>query len=141
MKVFLDTSSLFKLYHQEEGTAFLFSLFAQNQIERIYLAEITKIEFDSVVWKKYRKRELDEQKAAKVILAFEKDWPKYVFVGDDLELRLNAKHLVSKHGADGLRTLDSLQLASAIQVKLETDRYFTSDKLLASLFVKEQLPV
>ena len=141
MKVFLDTSSLFKLYHKEEGTDELIGLFSENQIERIFLAEITKIEFDSVVWKKYRKRELVEDTALKLIRAFEKDWPKYTFVSDDNELRSNAKHLISKHGAEGLRTLDSLQLASAIQAKLETNRYFTSDKLLASIFKKENLPL
>jgi predicted nucleic acid-binding protein len=40
----------------------------------------------------------------------------------------------------GLRTLDAIQLASAIEVKEVVDKYFTSDKLLISLFEKENLP-
>jgi len=52
MNVFFDTSSLFKLYHREIGTEELMRLFDEVGIEVIYLAEITKIEFSSAVWKK-----------------------------------------------------------------------------------------
>ena len=55
MNVFFDTSSLFKLYHRESGTEELMNLFNEIGIEVIYLAEITKVEFSSVVWKKCRK--------------------------------------------------------------------------------------
>ncbi len=43
------------------------------------------------------------------------------------------------YGIDGLRTLDSIQLASALAVKNEVNKYFTSDKLLRLLFEKENL--
>ena len=51
MNVFFDTSSLFKLYHREIETEELMNLFSVEGVEAIYLAEITKIEFSSVVWK------------------------------------------------------------------------------------------
>ena len=45
MKIFLDTSLLFKLYHQETGTSELESVFAQEKITHIFLSEISKVEF------------------------------------------------------------------------------------------------
>ena len=45
MKIFLDTSSLFKLYHKETGTGELEELFSTVRITTIFLWEIAKIEF------------------------------------------------------------------------------------------------
>jgi len=46
-----------------------------------------------------------------------------------------------KYGNKGLRTLDSLQLASALILKNKPCVFFTSDKLLKSLFIEESLNV
>ena len=70
MKIFLDTSSLFKLYHKEAGTEELMDFFNKNVIEAIFLAELTEIELSSVIWKKCRKKEIDENVALKLIEAF-----------------------------------------------------------------------
>ena len=42
MKLFLDTSSLFKLYHQEDGTTELEKVFSKVKITHIFLSEISK---------------------------------------------------------------------------------------------------
>lgn len=52
MNIFLDTSSLFKLYHREGGTKELENLFNELPISEVSLSEITKIEFSSTVWKR-----------------------------------------------------------------------------------------
>ena len=52
MKIFLDTSSLCKLYHQETGTEELEEVFSQVKITHIYLSEIAKVEFTSTVTKR-----------------------------------------------------------------------------------------
>ena len=80
MNVFFDTSSLFKLYHRENGTEELMILFNEIGIEAIYLAEITKIEFSSVVWKKCRKKEIDEKSASLLIEKFESDSVNFKYV-------------------------------------------------------------
>lgn len=49
MRIFLDTSSLFKLYHEEEGTQDLENLFLTTKISRIYLSELAKVEFASTI--------------------------------------------------------------------------------------------
>ena len=59
MNIFLDTSSLFKLYHQEAGTEDLEDVFLKFKITRIYLSEISKVEFCSTVWKKVRLKEIN----------------------------------------------------------------------------------
>ena len=141
MKIFIDTSSLFKLYHTEEGTELLLDLFKNNSIEKVYIAEITKIEFDSVVWKKFRKNEIEENKVLKIIKNFEKDSKKFNFIKDNIKLRKSAKSLISKYGKFGLRTLDSLQLSSAITVGDSAELFITSDKLLQKLFEFEELSI
>lgn len=50
--MFLDTSSLFKLYHREIGTTELESLFSTLKITEVFLSEISKIEFTSAYLEK-----------------------------------------------------------------------------------------
>jgi PIN domain nuclease of toxin-antitoxin system len=49
MNLFFDTSSLFKLYHLEEGSKEIINFFNSNKIDSIYLSEITSVEFCSAV--------------------------------------------------------------------------------------------
>ena len=63
MKIILDTSSLFKLYHREEDTAMLEQIFSTTKVTNVFLSEISKIEFTSTVWKKVRMREITEFEA------------------------------------------------------------------------------
>jgi hypothetical protein len=53
----------------------------------------------------------------------------------------SASYLLMKYGNRGLRTLDSLQLATALTLREEKCIFFTSDKLLRTLFAEEQLKV
>jgi predicted nucleic acid-binding protein len=139
MRVFFDTSSLFKLYHYEDGTEELMRLFTEIGIETIYLAEITKIEFSSVVWKKCRKNEIDESLACQLIESFERDSVKFSYVPEGHVLRNQAHGLIGKHWKKGLRTLDSIQLASALKVKAQIGLFLTSDKLLSEISQTEGL--
>ncbi|HEV2830375.1 MAG TPA: hypothetical protein VGW31_00220 [Hanamia sp.] len=72
---------------------------------------------------------------------FDNDLRKYIIVPVESNIFEKAKQLIFTYGVTGLRTLDSIQLASAIEVKSQIDKYFTSDKLLNLLFEKENLPV
>lgn len=80
MKIFLDTSSLFKLYHQETGTEELENVFLKSKITHIYLSEISKVEFTSTVWKKVRTKEISSDQAKLSIEFFESDFEKYNFI-------------------------------------------------------------
>lgn len=141
MRVFLDTSSLFKLYHVENGTQELMDFFKSNVVDRIYLAEITRIEFSSVVWKKCRKREIDKNIAQILIDRFDTDSRKFHFVDDNIELKDIAKNLIGKYWEKGLRTLDSIQLASVLSIKSEIQYMFTSDIVLSEISKLENIKI
>jgi predicted nucleic acid-binding protein len=133
MNVFFDTSSLFKLYHREGGTEELMNLFNEVGFETIYLAEITRVEFSSVVWKKCRKNEIEENQAIQMIQKFDRDSVKFNYVPEGQLLRQTAKGLIGKYWKKGLRTLDSIQLASALKVQRRIGLLLTSDKLLSEV--------
>ena len=141
MNIFFDTSSLFKLYHKETGTEELMDFFTNNTIDSVFLAEITKIEFSSVVWKKCRKKEIDESIANILIEKFEKDSQTFSFVPENVDLRLYSKELIRKRWKKGLRTLYSIQLASVLTIKPRIEVFFTSDVLLSEIAVLEGLNI
>ena len=78
MKIFLDTSSLFKLYHREVGTAELELIFSTIKITNIFLSEITKIEFTSAIGEKVRTNEITGIEAQTTLDLFESDFGKYI---------------------------------------------------------------
>jgi predicted nucleic acid-binding protein len=137
MKIFLDTSSLIKLYHTEQGTDELDKLLDENSVQEIYLSEIAKIEFNSAVWKKVRTKDLTKEEAIEIIDSFQSDYQNYSFVTTDPQLLITARDLVAKYGLTGLRTLDSIQLASIVSIKAELSLAITADDLLKSLIEKE----
>lgn len=51
-----------------------------------------------------------------------------------------ARILTSKYKIQGLRTLDSIQLSTAVSLFQHVDIFFSADKLLKSLFDAEGLP-
>ncbi|TAN44165.1 MAG: PIN domain-containing protein [Nitrospirae bacterium] len=141
MKAFLDTSSLIKLYHQEEGSAFVIETLSSS-IEEIYLSEISALEFRSALWKKIREKEIQEKAAIEVIKCFHNDSDNFRWILLQSDIVESAGHMLMKYGDKGLRTLDSIQLASALTLKKSGDCVFLSaDKLLLSLFEKEKLPI
>ena len=141
MKIFLDTSSLFKLYHKESDTQEIMDFFNENIIEGIFLAELAEIEFSSVIWKKCRKKEIDEKVALTLLKAFAMDSKKFNIVSESSEIRQLAKEMIRKYWEIGLRTLDSLQLASVLMIRDKVDFFFNSDNLLAEIARLEKLKV
>ncbi len=141
MTVFLDTSSLFKLYFQEEGSAEIDAFFAENSINTVLISSITVIEFRSIVWRKVRMKEVSSADAQEIIRVFTHDLSLYSIIAIDDTLLYLASQLLDKHGLNGLRSLDALQLASAVTVRDQVTLYKTADRLLNDLFKAEGLPV
>ena len=139
MKIFLDTSALFKLYHQETGTEELESVFLKSKITHIYLSEISKVEFTSTIWKKVRTKEISSDQAKITAELFESDFEKYNFISTDSLIIEQAKNITTKYGIEGLRTLDSIQLSTCKVLEKQVDIFFTADKLLNTLIEKEGL--
>ena len=61
------------------------------------------------------------------------------FVSTDNTVIETAKLLLSKYGSDGLRTLDSIQLATAVVLKKYVQLNKCADKLLEKLMLLEGL--
>lgn len=140
MKLFLDTSSLFKLYHKEADSNHVEDIFIRNKVITVFVSELAKIEFASSVWKKFRTKEIDAKEANALLRAFEKDYAKYSFVLIDSTIVEDAKQLFTKYGELGLRTFDSIQLATALILRTKADLFKTADHLLDSFFTSELLP-
>lgn len=140
MKAFLDTSSLIKLYHHEEGPDFVMEALS-NDVEEILLSELAVLEFRSALWKKIREKEIDEKVAIEVIQCFQKDSDNFQWILLQSDIVESASILLKKYGGHGFRTLDSLQLATALTLREEKCIFLTSDKLLRTLFVEERLKV
>ena len=139
MKIFLDTSSLIKLYHNEIGTDILDKIFEDNEVGEIFLSDIAKIEFTSAIWKKVRTKDLTSDEATDIINSFCDDYDKYTFIDVNSELLSIARDLVIKYGLKGLRTLDSIQLASILEVKTGLSFAVTTDDLLKSFIKLEEI--
>jgi uncharacterized protein len=139
MKIFLDTSSLFKLYHKEIDTEIMEDIFSKNNVTTIYLSEITKLEFVSTIWKKFRTKEISLLDAENTLALFELDSDKYDFIKTDTLVIERSNRLLNKYGVSGLRTLDSIQLSSALTIKNNADLFISADKLLVELLKEEGL--
>lgn len=140
MKVFLDTSSLLKLYYQEVDSDTIESVFTNYKITDIFLSELSKIEFASTVWKKVRIQDITELQAKALTEAFEEDFRKYTFVQIDNIIIEQAKSLIIKYGKQGLRSLDSIQLSTAVFIENQADLFISYDRLLNLFFKEEKLP-
>jgi predicted nucleic acid-binding protein len=91
--------------------------------------------------KKVRTKELSTEQANLLLDAFERDFPNYSFVQIDSVLIEKAKSLLTTYGHSGLRTLDCIQLATAILLKDQLQLAQTSDNLLLGFFDSEGLPI
>ncbi|WP_288427766.1 type II toxin-antitoxin system VapC family toxin [uncultured Spirosoma sp.] len=115
--------------------------FAENSINTVLISSITVIEFRSIVWRKVRMKEVSSAGAQEIIRVFTHDLSLYSIINFDDSLLQLASQLIDKHGLNGLRSLDALQLASAVIVRDQVTLYKTADRLLNDLFKAEGLPV
>ena len=139
MKLFLDTSTLIKLYFKEEDTFELDKLFSTYSITKIYLSEISKVEFFSAIYKKVRTKNLTLKNANDIITAFVSDEEKYRFIPINEDIINSSQKLIEKYGVSGLRTLDALRLAAVCSISHIVDIALSNDKLLNSFLEAENV--
>ena len=141
MNIFLDTSSLIKFYHYEQGSKELGQLFVDYPMSAILLLEITKAEFESAISKKGRMDELTADQGKEIIANFKTDYSKFHFILVESELIASSSDLIAKCGIKGLWTLNAIQLASALSVKSQSGKVVPTDELLKSFMEKMELPI
>lgn len=139
MRLFLDTSSLIKLYHEEPDSKSLDAVLESGLISSIILSDLSRVEFLSALWKKRRTGELTDEIVREIVRLFDQDARQFTFIPITEPIVEDACYFLAKYGVAGLRSLDSIQLATAIAVKEEADLFLTSDNLLKSLLKQERL--
>lgn len=130
MKSFIDTSALF-LKYVEEGDINAFEKLL-NKTSEIIISPITVLEIQSVVTKKLHAKEITKEESDIIIKEFHSDLDFFVVVSWSDTLIDEATRQIKTHQ---LKTLDSIQLASAIVVK--PDCFITRDKQLSKKAKKE----
>jgi len=140
---FFDTSALVKLYHEETGTEKLNSLIiSENPV--IVVSDITSIEIISAFAKKVRTKEIDIHIFNEAVWAFESDLSNFIVVKNEDKIKARASHMLKTIGLkNGLKTLDSLQLASALVFSENTvlDLFISSDDVMLKIASDERLNI
>jgi len=117
---FLDTSALAKRYHQENGSDYIDGLFEQTG-SRSLISHLSIVELESVLAIKTRTGEIDQQALEIARRRFRADLAqRHLLVAPPVHDRHfhDARKLLIRYGiSEGLRTLDALQLAVAIDLR------------------------
>lgn len=112
MILYLETSSLVKLYVAEEGTAEVINLVEEADIVATSL--ISYVETRAALSRKQKESGINKRDYELVKQEFEIDWNKYFLLHVSNEIIKAAGDLAEKHG---LRGFDALHLASALALR------------------------
>jgi predicted nucleic acid-binding protein len=117
---FLDTSALAKLYHKEFGSDQMERL-VQQPANRSWISSLSIVEMESVLAMKVRSAQLHELGMEIARRRFRADLAqRRILVAPPFEARHlhGARRLLTQYGvAEGLRTLDALQLSIALDLQ------------------------
>lgn len=143
MACFLDTSAVAKLYHEEIGSAFLEQLLLKGHTA--FLSRLGVIEMHSVLAGKLRTGEITGAALELTRRRFRSDVRKRRFRVVSLRVRHyeHAEALLGSHGSAGLRTLDALQLAVALDLHRNQliDSCVAADRIRCQVALREGLDV
>jgi predicted nucleic acid-binding protein len=114
MVVYLDTSSLVKLYVEEEDSPRIADLVKSSTVTATSLIAYT--EARAAFARRFRKNAFTPDEYRHLISVFDKDWENYLIVRVTKELVRLAGNLAEKHG---LRAFDAIHLSSAITLRAE----------------------
>lgn len=136
MNFFLDTSALIKRYIEESGTEIVDGIF--EKAARIYVSRIAWVESFSALHRLRRDKALTGEEYATVTgeIAYDFNYFDIIEVGPSV-----VDHAVLSVERHGLKSLDSLQLGSALSKRHELTSFISFDERLAAAAGKEGLAV
>ncbi len=123
MRAFIDTSSLFKKYVEETGSAKMEAVL--KELSEITVSPVTWVEFNAVIARRLREKSLSREQSVWLRSQAHKDFQSFHRVIWNEALEKKAAELVYQFS---LLTLDAIQLASGILSK--ADIFVTSDRRL-----------
>ena len=112
MIVYLDTSSLVKLYVEEEGSAAIADLVKSSNLTATSL--VAYAEARAAFARRFREKAFITDEYKKLNAAFDDDWEHYLKVAVTHKLVRLAGDLAEKHG---LRGFDAIHLAAALTLR------------------------
>ena len=117
---FLDTSALAKRYHKESGSEYLDRILEQQGSQSL-ISHLSIVELESVLAIKRRTGEIDQQALEIARRRFRADLARQRLIVappvHESHFHSARKLLVQYGVAEGLRTLDALQLAIALDLR------------------------
>ena len=131
MRVFIDTSSLFKKYHVEEGSRQLANLL--KDVSEIIVSPITYLEITNTIHRFYHDAKINKHELEILCTQINHDFQYFIKISWNDHLENTFLHWVNKYY---VKSLDIIQLASAQHSRCE--QFITSDKIQYKL-AKEEL--
>lgn len=136
--LFFDTSALVKRYYDEPGTETVDRIIESKET-KVVVTAITVIEVVSAFRRKYNRDDIPEKVVDELLTAFfDEALSDFLIVSTEEALFTHSFDLVLE---DDLRTLDSLQLSSALAVSEEVESlsFVSADQELVSIAEKRDL--
>ena len=134
---FVDTCALVKYFHHEEGTSQVIDLIDNNS-HKIWISELSRIEFVTTIFKKHRQGLIDNEQLELVIMAFDDCCQLFNIEPLSPSIVKEAEKLVAKYGkVQGLRTLDALQFGAFMLIAESDWCFVSSDDLLCRVVQME----
>lgn len=133
MNIFFDTSALVKFFHEEPGTKVVTDLI-NNPGNNIFVSNLARLEFISVLSRRYRNNEIAEQSLNEAVSGFDEEYSHFHIEPVGNMVLQEAEDLLIKYGKNyGLRTLDVIHLTTFVLIKEDDDWLFVaSDAQLVS---------
>ena len=134
---FLDTSVLFKLFVREELSEQYLSLLKEDP--SVHVSHISWVEFHSALRRRMDLKELTFAQRNEALQRFKRDWNSYSKIRVEEAVLESAARLVTAHS---LKTLDSIQLASALELSAQLEEplmFLTADLTLQAAARREKL--
>lgn len=123
MRVFVDTSTLFKKYAEESGGDIFETIL--SRASQIAVSPVTWIEMNAAIQRRLTERSFSSEQANWLRIEAKKDFAYFFQVLWNENLENKAVEIVRKHS---LKTMDAVQLASGLLS--ESELFLTSDRKL-----------
>ena len=136
MNIFCDTSALVKKYIIETGSDKFEKIL--NKADNVFVSAITEIETISTFKRLLIENAIDEEDYDLLINEFEIDYQYFSIISFDGLISKNAIKLIDKYQ---LKTLDSIQLGTAIYLKGEIDFFVACNEKLIKAALKEDIKI
>lgn len=133
MNLFFDTSALVKFFHEEEGTGAVSGLILDLNND-VWILELARLEFLSAVFRRFRTKELNEERLNKAIDSFEKQVDRFNVEPLGRAVLEEAALLIKNHGkTHGLKALDAMHLGAFSLLSEEDWAFVAADDSLCRI--------